>query len=896
MTAQRLSPRLSAGASPVFLSVAAVCCLVAAVLTASAARAVEQNTAYLPLQIIAPQVDDSLILKVDDSLTNVLLINDFQMLDRSQAEELIDYEQWPPDAAGLETIARATGFDNVAAGSLTLIGSRISIDLKVYDLLNPDNPRYFYREADSMEELDLIIDQVVSEVITYTERDQLVGAITPEGNSRIDSGAILRKIRTKAGDTYDPAVLREDLKAIFEMGYFDDVQIDVKDGDSGKVVIFRVVEKPAITSITFTGIDELDTDDVTGVVNIRENSILNPARVNESAAAILALYKSKGYYNTTVTPNISYPTGETAAVRFTVEEGEKIYIKEIGFEGNTSFDDDDLEDVIETTTKGILSWLTESGLLNRDLLNQDSTRIAAFYNNNGFLEARVGEPEITQEEEWLYITFIIEEGPRFKVGTVDIEGDLIADKEVFLDMLEIRNAEYLSRKTLRDDIIKITDYYAEQGYAFAEARPEMNKSESGSRVDINLKVDRGDLVYVNRVSIRGNARTRDNVIRRELEIAEGGVFNTKGIRDSTRNLQRLDFFEEINITPEPALDPSKMNVLVDVKEKSTGQFSIGAGYSSVDNLILMGEISENNFLGMGHRLALSANIGGSSSRYNLSWTNPRINDSQVSGGIDLFNWEREYDDYTKESRGGAIRFGHPLWEKWRMYESYSYTDTTLSDVAEDASFIIRESQNVPITSAVKASFVRDTRDRLYGATQGSRNSLSIKYAGGPLGGDSQFTKGEASSSWYFPLFYDTVFHFLGAVGQAWENEENGLPVYERFYLGGINTIRGHEFGKVSPIDPETGDRVGGDQMWYINSEIVIPLLKEQGFYGVLFVDAGDSIATDVDFDDPNVALGTGVEVRWLSPIGPLRLVWGYNPDPLDDEPESVWDFTIGGQF
>ncbi len=870
--------------------------LLAALSTVPTAQAVEQNTAYLPFQIIAQEVDASLTQRVDESLTNVLQINDFQMIDRDRAEKLIDYDQWPPDAAGLAAVAEATGFDNVAAGSLTMIGSQISVDLKVYDLLNPENPRYFYKEAGSLAELDLIIDQVISDVVSYTERDQLIGAIAPEGNRRIDSGAILRKIQTKTGDAYDPSVLREDLKAIYQMGYFDDVQIDVKDGEVGKIITFRVVEKPAITSLTYTGIDELDEEDVTAVVSIKENAILNPARVNESAAAIQTLYKSKGYYNTVVTPEITYPTDETAAVRFVIDEGEKIYIKEISFEGNTSFDDDDLEDVIETSTKGLFSWLTESGLLNRDLLNQDSTRIVAFYNNNGFLEARVGEPEITQEGEWLYIKFIIEEGPRFKVGTVDITGDLISDKDVFLDMLEIRDAEYLSRQTLREDIIRITDYYAEQGYAFAEARPQLDKSTSGSRVDIILDIDRGDLVYINRISIRGNSRTRDNVIRRELEIAEGGVFNTKGIRDSTRRLQRLDFFEEVNITPEPALDPSKMNIGIDVKEKSTGQFSIGAGYSSVDNLILLGEISENNFLGMGHRLALSANIGGKSSRYNLSWTNPRINDSQVSVGTDLFNWEREYDDYTKESKGAALRFGHPLWEEWRMYESYSYTDTDLSDVAEDASFIIRESQNVPVTSAVKVSFVRDTRDRLYGATEGSRNSLSVKYAGGPLGGDSQFTKAEGSSSWYFPIVYDTVFHVLGAVGQAWENEDDKLPVYERFYLGGINTIRGHEFRKVSPIDPETGDRVGGDQMWYVNTELVIPLLKEQGFYGVLFVDAGNSIATDVDWDDTSTAVGTGVEIRWLSPIGPLRLVWGFNPDPLEDEPDSVWDFTIGGQF
>lgn len=869
--------------------------LASSILPASA-DAVEQTTAYLPFQIIAPQVDDSLTARVDDSLTNVLLANNFQMLDRATAENIVDFSVWPPTRDALEKIAQTTGYDNVAAGSVTFIGSQVSVDLQVFDLFDPENPKYFFREAASQEELTMVIGEVMNEVVFFSERQQYIAAITPEGNNRIDSGAILRKIRSKAEDPYDQDVLREDLKAIYKMGYFDDVQIDVKDGDTGKLVTFRVVEKPAISSISYSGMDELDDDDVTEVVTIKENSILNPARVNDSATAIQELYKSKGFYNTTVTSDISYPTPETASVKFTIEEGKKIYIKEISFEGNTTFDDGDLEDIIETSTKGFLSWLTESGLLNRDKLNQDSTRIVAFYHNNGFLEARVGEPVVTQDEEWLYIKFIVEEGPRFKVGTVTIGGDLIGDEELFLDMLAVRNEPYLSRKTLRDDIIKITDYYSEQGYAFAEVRPKMDKSVSGTRVDINLDITRGDLVYINRISISGNARTRDNVIRRDLEIEEGGVFNAKGIRDSTRALQRLEFFEEVNITPEPALDPSKMNIGIDVKEKSTGQFSIGAGYSSVDDLILMGEISENNFLGMGHRLALTANVGGTSSRFNLAWTDPRVFDSNVSTGVDLFNWEREYDDYTKESKGGALRFGHPLWGRWRMYESYSYTDTNLSDVADDASYIIRESEDIQVTSAVKASFVRDTRDRLYGATEGSKNQMSIKYAGGILGGDSQFTKGEITSSWYFQMPFGTVFHFLGSAGQAWENEDGKLPVYERFYLGGINSIRGHEYADVSPIDPDTGDRVGGDQMWYINTELVLPLFKEQGIYGVVFVDAGDSIATDTDWEDRDVAVGTGVEFRWLSPMGPLRLVWGYNPDPLEDEPDSVWDFSIGGQF
>lgn len=856
----------------------------------------EQNTAYLPLHVISPQVDNSFLNQVDSAMESVLSKNELIMVDRSSAQFMVTQKQWPPTLDALEKIATATGHDNVAVGTLTIIGSQISVDYKVFDLLDPSHPKYFYQESSSIASLDVVLSDVLEQVNEYVRRDQYIANIAPEGNRRIDSGAILRKIKTKAGDFYNPDILREDLKAIYKMGYFNDVQIDVTDTDQGKQVLFRVIEKPAISSITFSGLDELKPEDLSEVITIKENSILNPAGVSAAAEAIKTLYRSKGYYNTEVDGNISYPTPETAAVRFVIDEGEKIYIKEISFEGNSTFDNDDLEDVIETSEKGWLSWLTDSGLLDKDLLNQDASRVIAFYNNNGYLETRVGEPVVTQEEEWLYIKFIIDEGPRFKVGTVAIDGDLIADKQIILDMLSIRNEEFLSRQVLREDILKITDFYAEQGYAFADIRPNINKSQSGSRVDIDLSIDKGELVYINRIAIEGNSRTRDNVIRRELEISEGGVFDAKGLRTSSQKLQRLDYFEEVNVTPEPALDPSKMNILIDVKEKSTGQFSIGAGYSSVDNIILMGEISENNFLGLGHRLALSGNIGGSSSRYNLSWTNPRLNDSNISLGVDLFSWEREYDDYTKDSKGGAVRLGHSLWEKWRMYESYSYTDTDLSDVAPNASFIIKESEDIPITSAVKTSFVRDTRDKLYGATRGSRNSLSVKYAGGILGGDSQFTKAEGSSSWYYPLPFSTVFHVLGSAGRVWENDKGKLPVYERFYLGGMSTIRGFEYGKVSPIDPLTGDRIGGDRMWYTNVEFVVPVLKDQGLFGVAFFDAGDSVAEDQDLTFSEVAKAVGLEVRWLSPMGPLRVVWGYNLDPFGDEAQTVWDFSVGGQF
>ena len=735
------------------------------------ASAIEQNTTYLPLKINSPSDQSRITELADKALSSALLPTSFSMMARSEAETLLNYSgTWPPTPTDLQKIAAATGLDYVAAGSLTMIGEQISIDYKVFDLLSPSTPKYYYRHGDSIENLTGTLTEVIRDVIAYTERNSIISTIGPRGNVRIDSGAISRKIKSKAGDFYNPASLREDLKAVFKMGYFEDVRIEVEESEKGKIVTFEITEKPIIRSVEYTGLDALPEEDVSEVVNLGTNTILNPNKVNNGVEAIKALYKSKGYYNTTVTAQISYPDKGYAELRYIVEEGDKVYIKEIKFIGNKTFDSDELEDIIESSEKNWLSWLTDGGLMKQRILAQDVARLGSFYNNQGFLEAKIGEPKVDQDKEWLYITFTIEEGPRYRVGTVTFSGDLLEDKQVLRSFLSIQNEEFINRQVLREDVLKITDFYSENGFAFADVRPRTKKSATGARVDIDININKGELVYIQRIVTKGNSRTRDNVIRRELNIAEGGIFNSKALRTSTQRLQRLDFFEEVNIVPEPALDPSKMNITVQVKEKSTGQFSIGAGYSSVDSFMVMGEISENNFLGRGDRLSLAANLSGTSNRFNLGYTDPHFRDSQLSVGADLFNWFREFEDYDKDSKGGALRLGYPVFEKWRGYGSYSYTDTELSNVSEFASRIIIDSMDIRITSAVKFGMVRDTRDRRSGASRGSENSITIKYAGGPLGGDAEFTRLEGFSSWYFPLPWSTVFHFKAAAGQVWEHE------------------------------------------------------------------------------------------------------------------------------
>ena len=907
---KHLNPFMS-GNNAASKAVCAIAILLTALLSTaplSSLAADKPNTLALPIKINTPIDKTRLTHNVDTALSEVLaaspaLLRTFTLLPRTEAESIFDYSAWPPSYEALQKFGMETAPDvsYVAVGSLTRLGENISIDIKVYDMLDPSSQTFYYMDGQELENVKESLNKIYKDVLSYTGRSFLIASIAPEGNTRIDSGAILRNISSRTGDIYDTEQLRNDMKNVFKMGYFDDVKLKVEDTERGKAVIFEVKEKPVITQVIFSGQDELKEDDIREVVSVIPNTILNAQKIREAVDNIKSLYKSKGFYNTEVTPELTYPLADRVKVEFRIEEGEKVYIKDIRFVGNDSFKDKELLKVMGTKEKGLLFWFTDSGVLKRDILEQDMARVTSFYHHHGYIEATVGKPEITQDGEWLYVTIEISEGNRYKVGTIELTGDIIGNKEELLYLLKIRNEEYLSRNILREDILRLNDFYAENGYAFAEATPTVNTNKEEKVVDMVIDINKGDLVYINRITIKGNTRTRDKIIRRELLIREKGIFDSKALRESHQRLSRLDFFEDVSITPEPTPDKTKMDLVVEVKEKPTGAFSIGAGYSSVDALMFMAEISQNNFLGRGQRMALSAQVSGTSARYNIAFTEPHFYDSQLLLGIDLYNWAREYDLYTRDSRGFAVRFGYPVWELWDASFSYGYDDTELTDVDFDnIAPSISDSLDINVTSYVSFNLARDTRNSLYVTTKGSFNVLHTKYAGGFLGGDSQFTKVDGFTSWFFPGFFfdETAFHIKLSAGQAWENESGKLPDYEKFYLGGINTIRGFKTRSIAvkEADPDTGIvyEVGGDIMWFTNLEYHFPLVKAGGLRGLVFYDAGNVYETEWDFNNIKQSVGAGL--RWLSPMGPMRLEWGYVIDPEPDEDSSNWEFSMGGTF
>lgn len=854
------------------------------------------NTIFLPLKINTEKNAAQLTVKTDAALQKALTRHGITLLPRQEVENAIGYTNWPPEFTALKALQLPAGTDYVVIGSLTPLGAKISVDMQVVDLLGENQVKYFYKEGDAQAGLDETLDKITAQILSFTNRFSRIAEITISGNKKIDSGAIRQKIKIAEGSAYDMAKIKEAIQDIYKMGYFENITVSSVPSDQGRVLDFKVQEKPVIGQVTISGENEIKENAIKDVIKISPYSIINNKDVQESIDSIKKLYRDKSYFNTKVSAKIKPVKTGQVDVNFSIKEGHKVYIKDITMTGNEAFSTKELRKIMQTSEKGWLSWFTDSGILKRDIVEQDSARLAAYYHNHGYIDAKVGKPEITQKGEWIYINFNIFEGPRYRVGTVDLTGDLIADKTSLLAMTNLHNLKYFSRKALRDDILKLTDYYAEKGYAFAEAIPQTDKDVENKRINVSIKMVKKELVHINRIVIKGNSRTRDKVIRREMQVKEGGIFNATALKTSKQRLDRLDYFEHVDVSPQPTADENLMNVQVDVKEKATGNFSIGAGYSSVDSFMFMSEISQNNFLGKGQRLSLKADLSGNSTEYDLSFTEPHLADSNILFGFDLYNWSRDYDDYTKNSKGVSMRFGYPVWNNWLFSTSYSFDDTSLTNVTANTSQIILDSMDIRYTSAVKFGLSKDTRNHVNNPTSGSVNSVTMKYAGGPLGGDSDFTKFEGTTSWYSPMPWDCTLHNKFSAGMAFANSSHKLPVFEKFYLGGINTIRGFKAGNISPRDPVTGEKIGGGKMWYYNLEYIFPLIKDAGLRGVTFFDAGNVYDEDANWDFSDIKKSVGFGFRWLSPMGPLRLEWGYNLSPTSYEQHSNWDFSMGGSF
>ena len=739
------------------------------------------------------------------------------------------------------------------------------------------------------------------------------------GTNRVEPAAVLNVVSTKKGDPADPARIDADVRAIFRLGLFSDVNAATERVDGGVRLLFNVQEKPFVREIEIKGNKEIATDKIREVLTIKTGTAFSPREAALTVKKIRKLYADDGYYLAEVTTTTA-PLGPTELkVALSITEGDKVYITKITFNGNHAYTDKELKKSMETKEKWFLSWLTGAGTYKEEVLKNDANLIADLYMNNGYANVKVGEPRVRllDDKSGLVVAIGITEGDQFRVGQIDFKGDMPDDLPLLREKLQLATGEIFSRAKLRSDVFTLTDSFSDKGYAFANVTPLTRMNGSTKSIDLTYDMEKGEKIYIDRINITGNTKTRDKVIRREMRLYEGQLSSGTSLKKSKQNLMNLGFFEEANLATATGSDDRKININVEVKEKPTGSFSFGAGYSSVDGIVGQGSVSQSNFLGLGLKANLAASLGGNTQTYNLGLTDPYFLDTRWTLGGDIYRTQRDWTNYSQRDIGGDIKAGYALTDEWSTYWLYKLVKTVIYDDLEGLKSTGQLQDSV--TSSVMGSLSFNNTDYRPDPSKGLSASVSTEFAG--LGGTTRFLRYTGEAKYYYPLFWSVVGSVRGMLGYM---QTIGKEIYQqdRFYVGGINSVRGYDSRSVGPTSPSVlgslsssstasaYNYLGGTKEGVLNVELTFPLLKEAGLKGVVFYDAGYAWGqadyylnlqkytgeSERFFSRFQTSYGGGV--RWYSPMGPLRLEYGIpiNPRTGIDKASGKLEFSMGGFF
>ncbi len=727
----------------------------------------------------------------------------------------------------------------------------------------------------------------------HDDRDSLVTAIEVRGNNSIGSSTILSKLKTRVGVYYNDNVISDDMKRLYLLGYFSDIKIDTEPYGDGLKVVISVVERPVIEKITFTGIKRIGMSEskLKETLKSKETQYLDYTDISSDKESLRKLYEKKGYSQIQVDHSVDIDQSDNKAkINFKIIEGKKKRIKMIYVEGNEHVSDARVLKIIKTKR----AWLFNSGILKEDVLEDDLERVKSYFQRQGFMDATV-EKELKTDPRgaFWYITLKISEGKKYIVGDVHIQGYKdFAESDIRSKIKESLPGKVFSQELLKNDVMSIQGMYFDKGYIAARVLDTTSLNSETGNIDIMLNIEENDIYFVNKVKVKGNVKTREVVVRREMRIKPGDRFDGDKLRRSKERLQNLGFFEEVSYDTEDTGERDKKDLVVDVKESKTGAFSFGGGYSSVDQLVGFIEVEQKNFdwtnwpnfTGAGQNLRVRATMGSISKAYDLSFTEPWLFDYPVSFGFDLYKHERDRESdvgygYDEDVTGGAIRLGKELSEYVRGNLTYRHDKISISDVDPTASQDLLDEVGTNVISSTEFGLTYDSRDNVFDPTKGDVISGSIQVAGGPFGGDKDFWKYFNNVSHYFPAG-KTVFNLRGRLGIAdVYGDSNKVPIDERLFAGGAYTIRGYRERKVGPIDANTSDPKGGLSLLVGNIECTYPLASF--FKLATFYDIGNVWPKVGDIGSGGYKSGTGVGFRLKTPIGPVMLDYGI---PLDKEP------------
>jgi outer membrane protein insertion porin family len=748
-----------------------------------------------------------------------------------------------------------------------------------------------------------------------------------DGPETVSRAIVTANIQTKVGQPRSRDIIESDVRSLIATGFFLDVRILEEPVADGVKIIIQLRGKATIKDIIYVGNKVFREDRLKRECSQKVGDILDERKAFADAMKMLELYQKSGYPDAKVVPVVTVDKDTSKAIlKFQVTEGDRVFIKDFQFGGLKAFTSKQLQKLMKTRYRWWGSWMSGTGVLKDEQFQEDLDKLRDYYRTHGYIDMEVTTNYVQRvAPKWMVIHIDIFEGHQYKVGTVKIVGNKLFPAEALMARLKMTSGKTFTPEGLTKDMKALEDYYGARGYLDTNVRSDREANVTTGRLDLVYTIKEGELTYIELISIRGNTKTKDKVIRRELAVAPGDIYNTVRVEASKERLKNLGYFSKIETTPEPTSVPNRRDLVVQVEEQRTGNVTFGAGFSSIDSLLGFIEVTQGNFdlfnwpsfTGGGEKLRIRAQVGFQRQDYIISFVEPWFLDQRLLLGVDLFNHQSSYQssEYSENRTGGSVKLEKSLNQFMRVSTTYSLQSIDVS-VDNSASQELQSQEGSTLRSALEASWTLDTRNSVFLTTRGNQTTFSATLVGGPLGGGESVYKLDAKTTFFFPMIFENhVLEILAAAGvvQAYGQtfgsgpvvdedpspfldlvKVDDVPLFDRYFLGGANTLRGFGYQKVGPKDVN-GEPIGGNTSVNGTAEYSFPIVER--VRGAFFFDVGEVEFNSYEFRQSDLHSDAGIGLRLNLPIGPLRLDYGY---PIMTDPQSgtagKFQFSVGYQF
>ncbi len=727
------------------------------------------------------------------------------------------------------------------------------------------------------------------------------------GNKNVSSASIIAKVKVRPGQIFSQQLIDEDIKRLYGTGFFTDVAVDVEQKPEGVIVIFNVKEAPYVEEVVFEGNRVFRSEKLAQWIETKAGQFLDKWQLKTDIEEIRRRYLEKGYAEVAVDYKLDIDNKTNRAkVKIIINEGGRIKISRIDIQGVKAFKKKQVLKLMKTRAR---NWFFWRGVYKQEVLKEDLEKIEDFYKRHGYLDVKVDYDKKYTPRGDMIIVIKIDEGKQYRVGDITIEGNKAFPTEELVETLKLKKKDVFSYYALNEDVNSLRKFYADCGYIKAHIEAIPSVSPETGLVDIKYKLEENEIHYVNKIEIKGNVKTKDVVIRRELKIHPGDKFEWQKVERSRQRLENLGYFDEIDFDIQPTTEKDKDDLVLRVKEAKTGEFSFGAGYSSVDEFIGFVELSQRNFditnpptfTGGGQRISLRAEMGTTRNDYDLRFTEPWLFGYPYLFGLDLYQHTRERERdvgyaWDERRRGFSLRFGKEISEYNSLYLRTRFDNVKISDVAENVSSELKAEEGEKNLHGIRLSFIRDTRDNIFNPSKGYYLNFGIENLGGFMGGDVDLIRYSDSFSFYYPVWRNWILNLRLQSGIIdTYNDTKRVPIYERFFAGGAYTIRGYDERSVGPKDSASKDPIGGEAMLVGNVELTFPLYEN--IKGAFFYDVGNVWKDKSDFGSGGYKSSVGVGIRLKTPLGPIKLDYGYPLNKGEGVPSSgKIHFSMGHRF